>query len=82
MSSISSCRIAIVYLLLACSCCVVSSRNNAPAAGLVIKNAKVVTIDKENPRAAAIAFKGERIIAVTSDEGIEKYIVTVHRNRG
>ncbi|HCO93868.1 MAG TPA: hypothetical protein DIU00_07955 [Phycisphaerales bacterium] len=74
MSSLSPYRIAIVYLLLASSCCVVSSRNDAPAADLVIKNAKVVTIDKENPRAAAIAFKGERIIAVTSNEGIEKYI--------
>jgi predicted amidohydrolase YtcJ len=40
---------------------------------LVIKNAKVVTIDKEHPRAQAIAFKGETIIAVTSDEGIERH---------
>ena len=74
MPSLSACRIAIVYLLLAFSCCGASSRNNAPAADLVIKNAKVVTIDKENPHAGAIAFKGESIIAVTSNEGIEKYI--------
>jgi predicted amidohydrolase YtcJ len=45
-----------------------------PAADLVIRNAKVVTIDKENPRAQAIAFKGQKIIAVTSNEAIEKYI--------
>jgi predicted amidohydrolase YtcJ len=43
-------------------------------ADLVIKNAKVVTIDKANPRAEAIAFKGELIIAVTTDKKIEGYI--------
>ncbi|TKJ36820.1 MAG: hypothetical protein CEE38_10825 [Planctomycetes bacterium B3_Pla] len=64
----------VVCLLLALSCCGVSSGNRVPAADLVIKNAKVVTIDKENPRAQAIAFKGETIIAVTSDEGIEKHL--------
>jgi len=74
MPSLSAYRIAVVYLLLAFSCCGVSSGNHAPAADLVIKNAKVVTIDKENPRAQAIAFKGESVIAVTSNEGIRKYI--------
>jgi predicted amidohydrolase YtcJ len=48
--------------------------HGAPAADLVIINAKVVTIDKDNPRAQAVAFKGETIIAVTSNERIEKYI--------
>ena len=47
---------------------------NNPTADLVIRNAKVVTIDKDNPRAQAIAFKGQRIIAVTSNKAIEKYI--------
>jgi predicted amidohydrolase YtcJ len=65
---------AVVCLLLALSCCGVSSGNHAPAADLVIKNAKVVTIDKDNPRAQAIAFKGETIIAATSDEHIEEYV--------
>jgi len=41
-----------------------------PAADLVIRNAKVVTIDKDNPRAQAIAFEGQTIIAVTSNKGI------------
>jgi len=45
-----------------------------PAADMVIKNAKVVTIDEDNPRAQAVAFKGERIIAVTSNKAIEKHI--------
>jgi predicted amidohydrolase YtcJ len=53
-----------------------SSAPSHPAltADLVIKNAKVVTIDKYNPRAQAIAFKGEIIIAVGSNKEIQKYI--------
>ncbi len=43
-------------------------------ADLVIKNAKVVTIDKENPRAEAVAFIGESIVDVTTNKAIEKYI--------
>lgn len=46
-----------------------------PPAALVIKNAKIVTIDKDNPRAEAIAVKDELIIAVTSNSKIEQYIV-------
>ncbi len=46
----------------------------AVPADLVIKNAKVVTIDKDNPRAEAIAFKGEHIVAVTTDKKIERFI--------
>ncbi len=42
------------------------------AAELVIRNAKVVTIDKDNPRAQAVAFKGETIIAVTSNKAIDQ----------
>ena len=48
--------------------------HSIPAADLVIRNAKVITIDKDNPRAQAVAFKGETIIAVTSNKAIEKYI--------
>lgn len=44
------------------------------AADLIIKNANIVTIDKDNPRAEAIAIIGEMIIAVGSNKSIEKYI--------
>ena len=37
-------------------------------------NANVVTIDKDNPRAEAVAVMGEKIIAVTSNSAIEAYI--------
>jgi len=43
-------------------------------ADLVIKNAKVVTINKKKRRASAIAFIGEKIVAVGSDKKIEQYI--------
>lgn len=43
-------------------------------ADLVIKNARIVTIDKDNPRAEAVAFKGETILAVTSNKKINGYI--------
>lgn len=45
-----------------------------PHADLVIKNAKIVTIDKKNPRAEAVAVQGEFIIAVTSNRKVKKYI--------
>lgn len=43
-------------------------------ADLVILNANVLTIDTANPRAEAIAFKGEKILAVSSTKTIERYI--------
>ncbi len=46
----------------------------APYADLVIKNAKIITIDEKNPRAEAVAVKGEFIIAVTSNKNINQYI--------
>jgi len=45
-----------------------------PAADLVIKNAKIVTIDKDNPRAEAVAIKAGKIIAVASNRTIKRYI--------
>ena len=45
-----------------------------PPADLVVKNAKIVTIDADHPRAEAIAVLGEKILAVTTDRKIEDYI--------
>jgi predicted amidohydrolase YtcJ len=47
---------------------------NGPAADLVIKNAKIVTIDKDNPRAEAIAVTGELIVGVGSNRYVEQFI--------
>jgi predicted amidohydrolase YtcJ len=48
--------------------------SSAPYADLVIKNAKIITIDEKNTRAEAVAIKGEFIIAVTSNKNINRYI--------
>jgi len=66
-------RIALCLLIISCDRSALS-RDRNPTADLVIKNAKVVTIDKDNPRAQAIAFRGEMIIAVTSNEDIKTHI--------
>ncbi len=51
-----------------------SKSYEGPPADLVVKNAKIVTINNDNPHAEAIAVKDEFIIAVTSDNEIEQYI--------
>lgn len=43
-------------------------------AELVIVNGKVVTVDEKQPEAQAIAMSGEYILAVASNEEIQKYI--------
>ena len=64
--------ITVVLLVSIISGC--SKTYEGPPADLVIKNAKIVTIDKDNPRAQAIAVRGEFIIAVTSNRKIKQYI--------
>ena len=49
------------------------SNNKKEKADLVIINGKVLTIDKDNPIAEAIAIKGERIIAVWHHPGNIRY---------
>jgi predicted amidohydrolase YtcJ len=51
-----------------------AGKANHELADLVIINAKIVTIDNENPRAQAVAIKGETILAVTSNTDIDQYI--------
>jgi len=63
---------SVVCLLFIITKC--SQKYTGEPADLVIKNAKIVTIDNENPRAEAVAMKGEFIIAVTSNKKIEQYI--------
>ncbi|MFC1613961.1 amidohydrolase [Gemmatimonadota bacterium] len=43
-------------------------------ADLILKNGKVITIDRLNPRAQAVAVKGNLILAVGSNGEIEKYL--------
>jgi predicted amidohydrolase YtcJ len=60
--------LSIIIMIISCS----SSKKEK--ANLVILNGKVLTIDKDNPYAEAIAVSGERIIAIGSSEKIKKFI--------
>jgi predicted amidohydrolase YtcJ len=51
-----------------------SSCSGKGKADLVIINGKILTIDKDNPAAEAVAIKGEKIIAVGSTKEISKLI--------
>jgi predicted amidohydrolase YtcJ len=62
------------YLLLPLACAQPSLAQDVPPANLVIRHARIVTIDPDHPRAQAIAFQGEKILAVTTDEAITRYI--------
>lgn len=43
------------------------------AADLIIRNAKVWTVDKDHPTAQAVALLGDRIVAVGSNEDVEAW---------
>ena len=51
-----------------------SGDKNSEPADLVIHNAKIFTVNYENPQATAVAVKGEVIIAVGDYKKISKYI--------
>jgi hypothetical protein len=63
--------IAAVLLSLATAC---APAYDGPPADLVVRNANVVTIDPDQPRAQAVAVIGEQIVAVTTDQAIEAYV--------
>jgi predicted amidohydrolase YtcJ len=56
--------LSILIMIVSCS------NNKKEKADLVILNGKVLTIDKDNPLAQAIAIKGEKIIAVGTTKKI------------
>jgi Predicted metal-dependent hydrolase with the TIM-barrel fold len=60
--------ISITLMIISASC------NKHEKADLVIINGKVLTIDKENPFAEAIAINGENIIAVGSKQKVLSFI--------
>jgi len=66
LNRVSAVTLMILFIFTACS--------GPQVADLVIKNAKIVTIDQENPRAEAMAIQGEKIVAVSSNAEIEAYI--------
>ena len=51
---------------------------NQPATGepatLVLRNGKIVTVEDKMPEAQAVAIRGDRIVALGTDIGIQRYI--------
>ena len=66
-------EITAVVVLLSFLCAVTGQDFSGPA-DLVIRNAKIVTIDRQSPRAEAVAMKGEFIIAAGSNRSIDAFI--------
>jgi predicted amidohydrolase YtcJ len=58
-------------MLLLCAVCV--SAQSRPAADLIIRNAKVWTVDHSRPEAEAVAILGDRIVAVGSNQEIDAW---------
>ena len=50
-----------------------SAAQSKPAADLIIRNAKVWTVDKDHPTAQAVAVLGDRIVAVGSNADVEAW---------
>lgn len=68
--------IRLLIFLLTCTAFYTCRLITKTPADLVILNANVLTIDKANPKANAIAFKGGKILAVSSTKSIERHIKT------
>lgn len=66
-----SLAIALLIMTFAWGC---GKTYTGPPADMVIMNAKIVTIDEENPRAEALAVIGEFIVDVATNKKIGKYI--------
>ncbi len=60
--------------LLILSSVVVAGQNPPTPATLVLRNGKVVTVDAALPEAQAIAIRGDRIIAVGTNQAIQSYV--------
>jgi predicted amidohydrolase YtcJ len=61
----------LLYAATVLACLVPLSAQTKPAADLIIRNAKVWTVDSENPEAEAVAVLGDRIVAVGSNEDVD-----------
>ncbi|HUU28283.1 MAG TPA: amidohydrolase [archaeon] len=62
-----------LFLTVLLSIGLLSCRKAAPA-DLVLKNGVIITVDRDNPRAQAVAVAGNTIIAVGPDKEIEKHV--------
>jgi predicted amidohydrolase YtcJ len=64
----------VLAFMLPVSLCLQSlGAQSKPAADLIIRNAKVWTVDKTHPAAQAVAVLGDRIVAVGSNDDVEAW---------
>jgi predicted amidohydrolase YtcJ len=74
IKSLAGCNFAVqLMLLLVLEGAIWAQDQNRPSADLIITNAKVYTVDKQQPRAEAVAVLGERIAAVGSASAIDAW---------
>src|ERR1043166_3811110 len=62
-------KMAVCFFLLMSAVC--ASAQPKPSATLIITNASVYTVDKQHPKAEAVAVIGDRIVAVGSNAEID-----------
>jgi predicted amidohydrolase YtcJ len=60
-----------VALLLACAACAFAQTK--PSADLIIRNAKIWTVDRDHPVAEAVAILGDRIVSVGSNQDVDTW---------
>ena len=56
------------------SAVVVAGQNPPTPATLVLRNGKIVTVDAAMPEAQAIAIRGDRIVAVGTNQAIQAFV--------
>ncbi|MEX0907118.1 MAG: amidohydrolase [Gemmatimonadota bacterium] len=63
-------------LVMAAALCAACGTDTAaePAADLVLRNGRVITVDSAQPEAQAVAMIGDEIVAVGTDEEIDAYV--------
>ena len=75
MSALSKVRgLALALVALSVGAVSASAQGQPAAATLVVRNAQIATMNPMQPRAAALAARGEWIIAVGSEADIARYI--------
>ena len=60
-----------VAILLTCAVCTFAQTK--PSADLIIRNARVWTVDRDHPEAEAVAILGDRIVAVGANQDVDAW---------
>lgn len=66
--------VPVFFLMIVFSICIACNSGNTQQADMVLNNAQVYTVNKEQPNAEAIAIKDGKIVFVGNNEDVKKYI--------